>query len=148
MKATIRILVILFLTIILSSGWDMRPDDFFISTIYTVAGIIFSVGLSLIVTFSLHGIKNKSYITRIRKNLYDIRFSFIGNFIIATIAYIFNNYIGSAFYTRTVLNIEIKFAFSILFSLMIFYAIAYFIVNMLAIQKLNNDLLDKINEEC
>lgn len=147
MKTAIRFIVLLLLTIIISSVWDTRPDDFFMSTIYTVTGIIFSIGLSLIVTFSLHGLKNKSYINHLRKNLFYIRQSFIVYFSIATLCYILDKYIGKEFFSKTIFNHDVKFSFSILFCLLIFYAIIYFIVNLLAIQKLNNDLFDKINEE-
>jgi len=148
MKTAIRFIVVLLLTIIISSVWDTRPDDFFMSTIYTVTGIIFSIGLSLIVTFSFHGLKNKAYINHLRKNLFYIRQSFIVYFSIATICYILDKYIGKECFFKTFFNYDIKLSFSILFCLLIFYAIIYFIVNLLAIQKLNNDLFDKINEEC
>lgn len=92
MKTAIRFIVVLLLSIIISSVWDTRPDDFFMSTIYTVTGIIFSIGLSLIVMFSLHGLKNKSYINHLRKNLFYIRQSFIVYFSIATICYILDKY--------------------------------------------------------
>ena len=142
MKIVIRSIIILLSTILFSSGCDIRPGD-----IYTVSGIILSVGLSLIVTFNLNGVKNKIYIKRIRENLHSIRSSFIIEFAIATIAYILNKHIRTDFSTKTVFDIEIVFSFPVLFNIIIFYAIAYFITNMISIEKLNEDIFDKINDE-
>lgn len=147
MKIAVRLCVIVILSIIVSSVWDSHPDEFLIQSIYTVAGIIFSIGLSLVVTFSMHGLKKKSYISDIRRSLLDIRKSFISYFAASTIFLIINNYIGSTVLSKEMLGIKIELSISILSCFVILYTIIYFITNMILLQKLNNDLFDKLNEE-
>ncbi len=43
--------ILLLLAIFASSVSNVRPDGFFLSTIFTIAGILFSIGIGLIVTF-------------------------------------------------------------------------------------------------
>ena len=56
---------------------DTPLKEGLISTLYNVSGIMFSIGLGLIVTFNLSGIRNREYIKEIRKNIANIRDIFI-----------------------------------------------------------------------
>lgn len=147
-KKLLSFIIIIFMTVALSSLSDVRPDNFFISTIFTVSGIMFSIGLGLITTFNLNGVKNRNYIKTIRANINTVRNSFICYFLITTICYVLDQYISfndiTIFQSKYVICI---FNFPILFCLFMFYAVCYFIVNFLEIQKLNNDIFDKVNEE-
>lgn len=48
---------------------DTPLKEGLISTLYNVSGIMFSIGLGLIVSFNLSGIRNREYIKEIRKNI-------------------------------------------------------------------------------
>lgn len=67
---------------------DTPLKEGLISTLYNVSGIMFSIGLGLIVSFNLSGIRNREYIKEIRKNIANIRDIFISYFIISTLIYI------------------------------------------------------------
>lgn len=69
---------------------DTPLKEGLISTLYNVSGIMFSIGLGLIVSFNLSGIRNREYIKEIRKNIANIRDIFISYFIISTLIYITN----------------------------------------------------------
>lgn len=68
---------------------DTPLKEGLISTLYNVSGIMFSIGLGLIVSFNLSGIRNREYIKEIRKNIANIRDIFISYFIISTLIYIY-----------------------------------------------------------
>lgn len=144
----IRGLIILFTFIFLSILIEIELDDFFLNTIYTVSGIMFSVGFGLIVTFQISGVKNKVYISDIRKNINRVRNSFLIYFVISTFCFICDYYFRHKKVNILKLNydnINVQFDFSILFSLLMLYSIIYYVFNFIEIQKLNNDIYDKTN---
>jgi len=149
MKNFIRIGALVLISIILSTAISIKPDGFFLSTIFTVSGIMFSIGIGLIVTFNITGVKNKDYVILIRKNLSEIRNSFIFYFSLSVLSYILDKYLRDKCFEMTNLNIigfQLQLNWPILFFVIMFYSIIYFIVNFLNIQKLNNDIFDKVNE--
>ncbi len=150
MKTIFRFLFIIFLFLIISNLFPVKIDDFFINTIFTVAGIMFSVGLGLIVTFSFAEIKNKKYLHKIRDNLNAVRDSFLQYFTIVTFCYVIDYYLRKSELYLTTLHIskyEFNFNWSVFLCLLIIYSIIYFIINFIKIQKLNNDIVDKVINE-
>lgn len=126
-----------------------NPSEFFISTIFNVSGIIFSVGLGLIVTFNMNGIKNRSIISSVRANLSTVRNSFILYFAISILAYIINNYLIAKKITTSILsvvNFEVCLYWSLSISAIMLYSIIYFVYNFFKIQKLNEEIYDEINK--
>jgi uncharacterized membrane protein len=147
-----RILVSTFLLLIVatfcSSVWAIRPDGFFSSTIYTVSGIMFSIGLGLIVTFNPSGVKNKAYIVALRANIADVRNAFLTHFGLSTVYYVLNQYLSAPEYEiHTHFIIKLSFNWSIFLCLLMLYSAVYFVINFIEIQKLNNDIFDRINSE-
>ncbi len=148
LKLLVSTLFILALTVVASSVWNIRPDSFFASTVFTVAGIMFSIGLGLIVTFNPSGVKNRAYLAAIRSNISKVRNSFLMHFGLTTIYYILNQYIAKFEYTVSLFGkFEIKINASIFLCLLMIYSSIYFIVNFIELQKLNNDIFDKVNKE-
>ena len=82
-------LIRFFLLILITGGFGYMLDtplkEGLISTLYNVSGIMFSIGLGLIVTFNLSGIRNREYIKEIRKNIANIRNIFISYFATSTL---------------------------------------------------------------
>lgn len=142
------------ITIVICTFYPVHLDTFFVSTLYTVVGIMFSIGLSLVVTFNIGNVKNPSYIRHIRNNIRKIRNNFILYFLSSTICYITNYYIEELlkkqvtkyFVLFHIKASNIQFDFSLLASIVILYSIAYIIVNFIAMQKLNDELFDKTNQ--
>jgi hypothetical protein len=148
-KHIIRILVISVLFVIISLVCPMHPDEFFINTIFTVSGIMFSVGLGLIVTFNISGVKNGKHIKQLRTNINKVRNSFIIYFLITTISYILDKYLRDSKTLSAsfqIGNTHIELNWSVLFCLLMLYSIIYYVANFIEIQKLNNDIFDKVNE--
>ncbi|MFV0538695.1 MAG: hypothetical protein ACK5M3_15230 [Dysgonomonas sp.] len=149
MKTVYKILLI-GLFVFIPFVFNISLDDFFMYTIYAVSGIMFSIGLGMVVTFNLQGTKNKTFISKIRQNLNTVRNSYIRYFAISTVCFILEKYLRQA--DLSVLKIPLgenfilSFNASVFLFLVMLYSILYFIINFLALQKLNNDLFDKLNE--
>lgn len=145
MRHLSRIFLLMFITGILSYMLDMPLKEGLISTLYNVSGIMFSIGLGLIVSFNLSGVRNRKYIKEIRKNIVNIRNIFIYYFIISTFIYITYSYIGVMEFKYKWLYIKIDT--SIFACMFLLFSIMYFTINFLSIQKLNDEIFDRIAEE-
>ena len=121
------LLIVLIITIGLPSFLAWRPDQFLISTLYSVCGIMFS--------------------KVIRKELVSIRNSFLRFFTLSTLCLVLSEYLKEYEFSFEFKSLILKFSPSILFFTLIIYAIVFFIVNFLNVQKLSHDIFDKINQE-
>lgn len=146
-RQVISFLLITIITIGFPSIMNWRPDTFLLSTLYTVCGIMFSIGLGLIVTFNMNGVKNKNYINKIRKNLTSVRDSFLIYFVISTTCLVLGQYLNDVDVRFEVKGTMITISPVMLFFSLIIYSIIFFIINFLEVQKLSQDIFDKINQE-
>lgn len=148
-KILIRLIILGSIAILLSTFKIIYPNSDLLSTLYTVCGIMFSIGLSLIVTFNLSNIRNKNYLTKIKRNLRYIRNSFMWYFTIATFAFIGESYLPTENLNLYVFqtNKGVLLSWWSIFLVAILFAIIYFIINFLALQKLSTDIYDRVNEE-
>lgn len=112
---------------IISVTLKLNYTKLFMNTLYTILAIMFSIGLGLLVTFNLGGIKNRELITRIRKNLKLIRSLYIGYFVIATIFYLFESQLKSLKINRFLIydsdNFRLQFDFSAFTVCVLLYSI-------------------------
>ena len=148
MRKSIAILFMILSTFFFSSFTGVKPDNFFLNTCFTVSSIVFSVGLILIVTFNITGIKNRDYIKKIRDAIHNMRNKFISYFSMVVIIYLLGNYINiNDIKIISISGFDIMFDLSTFFCMMIILSVAYFIINSLEIQKLNEDIFDRVNRE-
>lgn len=151
MKAVTRDLIVLFIIILISIFFDIKVDDFFMNTVYTVLGIMFSIGIGILVTFNLHGIKKRTLIIRVRKSINVSRNLYIYYFSFSTLFFVSEKYIreGSSnlieIYSGDSFDIVINF--SVTACIFLFYSIFYFIYNFLQVQKLNDEIFDNTISE-
>lgn len=149
MRIFIQLIVASLLSIGISNISEYRPNDSTLNVLYTVSGILFSVGLGLIITFVPNGVKNPAYIVEIRKTLNGVRNRFFIEFSMATLLYVFFStstnipIISIKIYENIILKVDIMLFASII----IFFSLPYFMINFLAIQKLNNDIFDRVTAE-
>lgn len=121
----------------------------FINTVYTVVGIMFSIGLGVIVTFNLQGVRNKNIIVFFRNNLLKLRNSYIKYFVITTFLFLVDNFFRESNNNLKRIqfkNITLNFDISVFVSLIMFFCILYFIYNFILLQKLNDDIYDELNK--
>lgn len=114
-------------------------SDGAISALYTVSGIMFSVGMSRTVISSTVGVKNKEIRLRIRKAIKNVRNKFILCFSIVSVIYLTMELIPVYF---KFFFFHVNFCWFILTSLL--FSIIYYIVNFFSIQSLNDTIEDEI----
>ncbi len=115
-----------------------------ISTLYNTIGIVFAIGMGLIVTFSINGVENKDYILSIRKNIKQVRQKFILLFSMCTFLFICKDNIPHETIYNGIDFSKITSNFILLFFVL---SIVYFIINFIRLQSLNNDIFDRLLQE-
>lgn len=113
------------------------------NTLFTIVGIMFSIGMSLAVTSNTSVVVNKSVRKSIREEIDRIRDLFISCFAVVACIYVLN--IIFANWTLNVYGYKI-FNLSIFQLIIQLYSIAYFVVNFKSLQNLNNQIGDAIND--
>lgn len=113
------------------------------NTLFTIVGIMFSIGMSLAVTSNTSVVVNKSVRKSIREEIDRIRDLFISCFAVVACIYVLNIIFGS--WTLNVYGCKI-FNLSIFQLIIQLYSIAYFVVNFKSLQNLNNQIGDAIND--
>ena len=103
-----------------------------ISVIYTVNGIMFSIALSQLVSFSFADIDNDEFVKKQRKELDYLRISFIVLFSLSTVAFLFSDVSDSCAFINPVC-----------FSLLLF-GLVYNIVNFCGLAKTKDAIEDKV----
>jgi hypothetical protein len=144
-----RDIVVVLGAIVLSNWLPSISGEYFMNTIYSVLGIMFSIGFGIVVNINLAGVKNHDYIRIIRGNIKKVRNSYIYYFTLSTLLFIFERFAAEAGIQRiSILEREfINFDIDIFSATMIilFYSIFYFIFNFIEIQRLNEEIFDKTN---
>lgn len=133
----IRFIVVIIITLVISSIAYLSVNDSVLSTLYNVSCIVFSVGMGLIVSFSLNGVREKGYINSIKKNLDNTRSSFIIEFSFVTFFYILYSYIPNI-----VIN-YIRLDWSCFVAVFTVFSICFFVKNFIAIQDLKDDIFER-----
>lgn len=142
MKILMNFVFACFLTIVLTY-FEICANKDIITTLYNIIGIVFSIGMGLIVTFSISGVRNKSYILDIRKSINTVRNKFIILFFICTLLIVV--YFQMC---ENILQNNKLFEYISNFILSFFIiSIVYFVFNFINIQKLKDDIFDRLLEE-
>nr|WP_237719533.1 hypothetical protein [Actinobacillus pleuropneumoniae] len=145
----IKLIAAFTLSIVISNISNYRPNATILNVLYTVSGILFSVGLGLIITLVPNGIRNPIYINEIRQTVNEVRNRFFVEFAIVTLSYvIFSDSDNWSIYTSLIYeNFTIKVDLVLFSGSVIFLSLPYFVINFLSIQKLNNDIFDRVSQE-
>lgn len=150
-----RILLLTFLCFILAVGmyhlgvfhfsWDC------VSTLYTIVGIVFSVGMSLIISVSTREVKNKEAKKGIRRKMTEVTYSYILSFGLASILFILLDVRGNVLPENHSMTIEFFWHIVIwksdfLVLTLCLYVLTY-IGNFMAVQDMNREIEDIIDDE-
>lgn len=145
MKIIILFFIAIIFSVLYSSVFQYRPLESAIDTLYTVASILFSVGMGLVVSIIPNGIKNLAYAKRIRMNLNRVRNCFFYEFLLITVIHLFHNLLPACNFT--IFSYVIIFEPVILEIMLLCLSFVYYFLNFLDIQKLNNDIFEATNRE-
>lgn len=112
-------------------SWDNK-----LSTLYAVSGIMFSIGMSIIITSSFAKVRNTVIRERIHKSFCRVRNSYILYFLVVSLLFMFDNE------SLRTINLFWKFTFdySIFVGCCITFSILFFIINFLDLQKINQQI--------
>lgn len=103
--------------------------------LFTVIGIVFSVGYSVIIGFSLSGIKNEEYLNSFRKDLNNISIAFIIYFMLSILVYILS-------------KIDFGLTFINIFCVLtLIYIIIFLIYNFHRLQETKMQIEDRLQKE-
>lgn len=150
-----RILLLTFLCFVLAVGmyhlgvfhfsWDC------VSTMYTIVGIVFSVGMSLIISVSTREVKNKEAKKGIRRKMTEVTYSYILSFGLASILFILLDVRGNVLPENHSMTIEffthiVIWKSDFLVLTLCLYVLTY-IGNFMAVQDMNREIEDIIDDE-
>ena len=131
------------LSMIITAFMDIKIGKDVSNTLFTIVGIMFSIGMSIAVTSNTSVVVNRKIRKIIRDEINRIRDLFISCFSIVAIIYVLNIIFKS--WTLEVLGYKI-FNLEVLQLIIQLYSIVYFIVNFKSLQNLNNQIGDAMND--
>lgn len=146
MKQTIAAAVIC----LLMSLVPVQPTDTTLNILYGIIGVLFSVGMSLIIAFNGSNIVNPDLKSQLRDNMHNARNNFLFVFFICSLFYISYSLLKDDWKQTDIIknetiHIYCTWAMSVLS--MLIYSIVALISNYVQIQQYYEDIEDRIHEE-
>lgn len=129
-------------TVIISGIFSLFSVDFapsVFNTLYTVIGIFFSIGYSIVIGFDLSSVTDESVLLRIRQRLKSVEQTFIGYFVVATLAFFLADQRPCPFRIGAY-----SFSWEILAVFTSLYIILHQVVNFTILQKMKENLIDHL----
>lgn len=146
-KQLYLIIIVFFINIGISSLINFHSTNIeFINTIYTISGIMFSIGMGVVCTMNPDSIKNKDSYHRIINNIIEIRNNFLFWFGLVSIFYIALQVISKKQYKFYIFSHFITFDLYFFCIALNILSTIYYVVNFIGIQKLTFDIYNKINK--
>lgn len=139
MKWFYRTSLIVFISIIVASCKIIFDDNYF-DVIYTVLGIMFSVGMGQILSFSFSDITNIDFVQHQRTQLQKILIVFVILFAIVTLIYIFHNKNYVCKYKNFIVSLNS------IYGTFFIFCMVYFIQNFFSMFDLKNEIEDLIRK--
>lgn len=122
---------------------DIEIGENVSNTLFTIVGIMFSIGMSIAVTSNTSVVVNRKIRNSLRDEINRIRNLFISCFSIVAFIYVLNIIFTN--WTLEVWGYKI-FNLEVCQLIIQLYSTTYFIVNFMSLQNLNNQIGDAMNE--
>lgn len=151
MQTKIKWIVISLITFLLSfilSPFLNQEDNMnqaIVPTIYTLSGIMFSIGMGIVCTFNPSQIRNKQVFQRVKENITNVRNTFLMYFTLSTVTFLTSQILARKHIST--MDFTLIFDYKILALLFSMLSLIYFIVNFLTIQKLTFDIAERTMNE-
>lgn len=137
-KFTAYLVASLIVSTVVAVFTELSIPDSLLNTLYSVAGVMFSVGMCIAVSPKTEEVTNMQIKQSIRQSYIRVRNTFIVFFAFDTILFILS-------------GIDLLIAFSELISLIcaifILLSLIYFVYNFIALQNLGSDIEDQVLKE-
>lgn len=137
-KLSIYLLISIVLAVVLSLCTRVLMTCDVLDTLYTVAGVIFSVGMSLTVSPKTDGVANETIKKSIRYSYKKIRNSFMYFFCIDTALYVLTEFDLSMCLAAILGNCCAIF---------LLFSVAYYVYNFYCLQILGEEIEDQVMKE-
>lgn len=127
---------------------DIQLNLSFANTFYTVASIMFSIGMGVVCTFNYDRIKNLSLLRVTQRNINKVRNVYLVLFSTLTIGFLVLQVLPMGIPSETlwILTLTADY-FPIFWALYTIYCITHFIANLIRIQSLNFEIASQISKE-
>ena len=151
MQTKIKWIVISLITFLLSFilspflNQEDKMNQAIVPTIYTLSGIMFSIGMGIACTFNPSQIRNEQVFQRVKKNITNVRNTFLMYFMLSTVTFLTSQILARKHIS--IMNFTLIFDYKILALLFSIVSLIYFIVNFLTIQKLIFDIAERAMNE-
>lgn len=136
----LRIFILFLLSICTASIGISFTADYF-HTMFSVIGIMFSVSLSQVLTFSFSDITNEDFVKEHRSQLLKIQNTFIGLFSFAALFF----FLSLRLNEQCTLGVFI-FSYNSFFGLYNIFCLLYFVINFIGLVNLRNEIDDLIRK--
>lgn len=149
MKPTI---IAAFLCVFLSCVPIKIPKDA-LNVLYGIVGVLFSVGMSLIIAFTAKDIVNSELKKILRKSMHQVRNNFLWIFFISTLFYVVFSIVGENsqfsihFFKTESYELTVTFSVSVAVLGILIYSIIALVSNYMDIQGFYEDIEDRIQNE-
>lgn len=149
MKPTI---IATFLCVFLSCVPIKIPKDA-LNVLYGIVGVLFSVGMSLIIAFTAKDIVNSELKKILRKSMHQVRNNFLWIFFISTLFYVVFSIVGENsqfsihFFKTESYELTVTFSVSVAVLGILIYSTIALVSNYMDIQGFYEDIEDRIQNE-
>jgi len=149
MKPTI---IAAFLCFFLSCVPIKIPKDA-LNVLYGIVGVLFSVGMSLIIAFTAKDIVNSELKKILRKSMHQVRNNFLWIFFISTLFYVVFSIVGENsqfsihFFKTESYELTVTFSVSVAVLGILIYSTIALVSNYMDIQGFYEDIEDRIQNE-
>lgn len=150
-----KCIIALVMTVILGLIFSVKIESSLISTMFTVAGVIFSVGMSLVVSLSTQNIHHKQAKKEVNDKLNAILYGYVLSFLLMALYFavtmLFKEKESEYFKELEITLFQRGWKFNYPFTLLLYigYCMVYYVFNMWATRKRHYEiekLIDKENE--
>ena len=132
----IRILLVLIVACALYLS-NIQISRSVMSVLYTVNGILFSIAMSQLVSFSLEGVSNEVFVNSQRMQIHRLRFSFIAVFALITVSFLLSG-LESSILVNGIID---AFTLSVLV-----FGLAYNVINYCDLAKAAEQIEDRVHK--
>lgn len=145
-KLLVNVSLFLVISVAVASTTSRVPSTSFLNTIYTVSGIMFSIGMGVLCTLNPDKVKNDAYYKSIKTNVLAVRDSYLVYFFIISSIYLLYQIYPDANFIAGFQKIHITFDLAFATMFLNILGILYFIANFMKIQKLGLDISDQMRD--
>lgn len=139
MKHLARAAIVLLASIVVSFV-DLSISQEIYNTFYTVIGIFFSIGFSIIIGFDLSNVENPDFVVKVRKGLAPVTRTFIAYFSAATALFLVSGPYGCLVLEAGPIHVSV----GVFIVLSFVYILVYMIHNFTRLQRMKDDIGDHL----